>query len=64
MTTPLPAHQWRTGDVVVPDHGHPRRITLHRVQGAPGDAVVHYAGTDAEHHYPLSHTELIRRPQP
>ena len=67
MDTPhlLPAHQWRLGDLVGTRLGRPRRVTLHRVEGAgqAAVAIVHFAGDSAEHRYPLSRTEVVRRPR-
>lgn len=62
MGKDLPAREWRLGDVIVPADGSPRKITLHRLQGAqPASAVVQFAGSQRDHHYPLDHVETIER---
>lgn len=53
----------RLGDIVVPDHGPRRRVTLHRVQGAHPVVVVEYEGIPgARTYYPPSMPLLIEGP--
>jgi len=53
----------RLGDIVIPDHGPRRRVTLHRVQGAHPVVVVEYEGIPgACRYYPPSMQLLIEEP--
>lgn len=62
MTQPLPARAWKLGDIVLPAAGgSPRRVTLHRMEGAPPQVVVQYAGEVEPHRYRLDHTETVAR---
>ena len=56
-----PAAHWRIGDLLLPRDGSPRVITLHRIEGAPGVAVVEFADISGQTRYQLSHTETISR---
>jgi len=50
----------RVGDVVIPDHGPHRRITLHRLEGAHPVVVVQYDGVPgASIFYPPSMPLLV-----
>ena len=40
----VPAMNLRIGDIVVPDEGRPRRVTMHRIEGAHPYVVVGYEG--------------------
>ena len=40
----------RVGDVVIPDHGPHRRVTLHRLEGAHPVVVVQYDGVTGGQH--------------
>lgn len=44
MTRTVTAADLHIGDVVVPPDGPVRRVTLHRLQGAPPVVVLAYAG--------------------
>ncbi len=61
VTQTLPARAWRLGDILVPPAGPARRVTLHRLEGAPAHAVVQFAGILGQVHYPLEHSEKIER---
>jgi len=61
VTKTLPARAWHLGDILVPAAGPARRITLHRLEGAPAHAVVQFAGITGQTRYPLEHTESIER---
>jgi hypothetical protein len=61
VTKVLPARAWHVGDILIPPAGPACRITLHRLEGAPGHAVVQFAGITGQTHYPLEHTERIER---
>ena len=51
------------GDVVIPDHGPHRRVTLHRVQGAHPVVAVQFAGIPgATSYYPPDLPVLIEDP--
>jgi len=53
----------RLGDIVIPDHGPRRRVTLHRVQGAHPVVVVEYEGIPgACSYYPPSMLLLVEDP--
>jgi hypothetical protein len=53
----------RLGDIVVPDRGPHRRVTLHRVQGAHPVVVVEYEGIPGAYtYYPPSMPLLIVDP--
>ena len=53
----------RLGDVVIPDHGPHRRVTLHRVQGAHPVVAVQFAGIPgATSYYPPDLPLLIEDP--
>ena len=43
VTKALPARAWHVGDILIPPAGPACRITLHRLEGAPGHAVVQLA---------------------
>ena len=60
-TTTLPSHLWRLADIVIPERGDARRVTLHRIEGAPGQAVVMFAGSATEYRFPLDHVEQVHR---
>ena len=50
----------RTGDTVIPDHGPPRKVTLHRIEGAHPVVVVQFEGIPgANAYYPPSMPLLI-----
>lgn len=50
----------RTGDTVIPDHGPPRKVTLHRIEGAHPVVVVQFEGIPgAQTYYPPSMPLLI-----
>ena len=61
VTKSLPARAWRIGDILVSQLGPDRRITLHRLEGAPALAVVQFASITGETRYPVEHTEYIQR---
>jgi len=61
VTQTIPARAWHLGDILVPSAGPARRITLHRLEGAPAHAVVQFAGITGQTHYPVEHTENIER---
>ena len=53
----------RLGDVVIPDHGPHRRVTLHRVQGAHPVVAVQFAGIPGTtSYYPPDLPILIEEP--
>ena len=53
MTTrTVPAAQLHIGDLVVPDTGPARRITLHRLQGTPPVVVLADAGQPGQQALP------------
>jgi hypothetical protein len=55
MTTrTVPAADLHIGDLVVPPVGPPRRVTLHRLQGATPVAVIGYAGQADQQSVPVS----------
>ena len=57
------ALELRLGDVVIPDHGPHRRVTLHRVQGAHPVVAVQFAGIPgATSYYPPNLPLLIEEP--
>lgn len=51
----VPAMNLRIGDIVVPDEGRPRRVTMHRIEGAHPYVVVAYEG------HPRTHNHLPTR---
>lgn len=60
----VPAYDLRIGDLVIPDHGLPRQVTLHRLEGTPARAVIHYAGLGQASSYPASLRILICSDRP
>jgi len=54
MTRSVSAADLHIGDLVVPVDGPARRITLHRLQGAPPVAVVAYAGQPGHQEIPAT----------
>ena len=60
MTTrAVPAAQLHIGDLVLPDTGQARRITLHRLQGAPPVVVLAYAGQAGRHELPAAQEVIV-----
>lgn len=61
----ITAMNLRLGDIVVPDHGPRRRVTLHRLEGAHPVVVVQYEGVPGVSTlYPPSMPLLIEEPDP
>ena len=58
----VPAMDLRIGDLVILDTGgRPQRITLHRLEGTPPHAVIHYEGIPGKaFSYPATMTLLVR----
>lgn len=55
MTTrTVPAAQLHIGDLVLPETGPARRITLHRLQGTPPVVVLAYAGQSEQQAIPAA----------
>ena len=61
MGTQIGVWAWKIGDMVVESTGPPLRVTLHRLEGAPGVAVVEFAGDPHPHRYPLAHVATVAR---
>lgn len=60
MTTrTVPAAQLHIGDLVLPDTGPARRITLHRLQGAPPVVVLAYAGQSGQQAIPADQEVIV-----
>lgn len=57
VTRTVQAWQLRLGWIVIPEHGPPRCITTHRLQGARPTVVVEYAGTPG--HITYRATDLL-----
>lgn len=58
---PLPAWQWRIGDLVKWSAGPPVVITLHRLEGAPGQVVVEFGGLDGQVRCDPNRTAMVNR---
>ena len=55
-TRTVPAAQLHLGDLVlISPQGPVRRVTLHRLQGAPPTVVLSYAGKPGHHAVPADH---------
>jgi len=60
MTTrAVPAAELHIGDLVLPDSGGARRITLHRLQGVPPVVVLAYAGQAGQHELPAAQEVIV-----
>ena len=60
MTTrAVPAADLHIGDLVLPDTGDARRITLHRLQGAPPVVVLAYAGQVGQLQLPAAQEVIV-----
>ena len=60
MTTrAVPAAELHIGDLVLPDTGDARRVTLHRLQGAPPVVVLGYAGQAGQHKLPAAQEVIV-----
>ena len=60
MTTrTVSAAQLHIGDLVVPETGPARRITLHRLQGTPPVVVLAYAGQPGKQALPAAHEVTV-----
>ena len=60
MTTrAVPAAELHIGDLVLPDTGDARRITLHRLQGVPPVVVLAYAGQVGQLQLPAAQEVIV-----
>jgi len=60
MTTrTVPAAQLHIGDLVLPEAGPARRITLHRLQGTPPVVVLAYAGQSGQLALPAAQEVIV-----
>ena len=63
MTTrAVPAAELHIGDLVLPDTGDARRVTLHRLQGAPPVVVLANAGQPGQHELPAAQEVIVLTP--
>jgi len=60
MTTrAVPAAELHIGALAMPDTGDARRVTLHRLQGAPPVVVLAYAGQPGQHELPAAQEVIV-----
>ena len=60
MTTrTVPAAQLHIGDLVLPQTGPARRITLHRLRGTPPVVVLAYAGQPGQQALPAAQEVIV-----
>jgi hypothetical protein len=64
MTRTVTAADLHIGDLVLPPDGPARRVTLHRLQGAPPVVVLALAGQVGHHEIPASQRLTVVAGQP